>query len=893
MPSVNECKLHLADARLAITQELRNVDNDALKKQILDLIDKGDLESMHMYGEDALANMLRRSEIRFAKLINDQIRSKAFRASAASRFKNLTSKKAILGAIDAILERPSIVKIRGSVKSDSALAKSFDSMVGENGLTKVEAQRAFNLLDNFRRGGGALQRRLEKLGYDSYEKQLEVYQRLIRDGTFKGDKDLGTIAGALKKHQLAVDELRAGLDPYAKATDIDALTFRPDANQVRKLTEDEFVDFLQQDGMYRHIEFFKKEISRAQENIVAKYRSSTVEQMVEMTTADKVARKWYRDLTESKPGGAKYHSLQASEASADLRFIRGDEASMAAEREFVKRFSSKTNNLLAEHLNHQQKLLENAEVFNIMGSNAAVVEGDIKALATEAAAKGKVAITPEDIDKQIALRMEHLGSRSPIAVDPTSQKSVTALRKFLSAVLTTKSALRNLFLDPITLSTSGRLAMGQGAGEAILETAKIQGQILKQFGRTSKEFEQLADYFIDQGVQIRMHTHLQLAGYETNQQLATQFKSGSGLDALATGAEQTASGLARKLDTWTGADRSYWIAKTIARESQGKIMMKALHRGWGHADNTLLRSALEQAGVNERMFNVWQKVRKEISPWSSKEFDIKAFDELTEADLANVRRGGETLQQTQQRVKAHWDGFMDEIGNDHIASITNRDRLTSYTGSGYAKAVLATSLQFLSINVRTFEGLRRNTFRMIGLNPADPWMSKTTAAAMAGNPKALGAFMTTATAASFMYLWARDLAEGRQPRDITMDNWVEGMMQTGFGGYLAILYSNTRFNDSLFGNTTSGIVRPANRLFKGILEGDAEKTVRGARGLIPFGDMWWTKRGTDLLLDKGMGISPKEKELWYKRYLKEELGTDYREEFLEPLEWPKARWRNK
>ena len=827
-------------------------DNPKLSTQLNELFQEmGDAAKAHeaftARTGKTLPGLLQQADAVIADVVDSTVRRESFLKRSIDRFKDATNRRGIMEGLDAALDELFIAKQRGFTKHSQIKANAFKQVIGNKGrFSAREVQVVERLYDEHLTGGPGLIREFEKAGIIGDEARYAATLKMLHNGTFDGNKKLGILADALKKMKEQTQLERIKLDPLTDTRHalLDHMPFRPDRDKLIIDTKDNFMKFMRDEDVYRHMEQFKH--------------------VKDPKDINKQLSKFYDEMTEPNPIKRLYKDVRDAQATTPFRFQMTDEG-LNAQRKFLTRYRRKDSDALIQSYLKSSSLLEGAEVYNVIGSD---IVRTMNHLGTQTkAAKNKLKIDVQDIsvDTKINAGSQHMASDIPLGISQESRAAIKAGKTFVGAILTTKSAVRNMLMDGVILPATGRLAMGQGMGESIMEGLANIGKMLQSINPSdTHRVSLLRQYYEDLGVQVRMSTHLQLQGHATNVQLANK---------LQTGGERAATGLAKHLNKWTAADWSYYTTKAIARESQGKLMMRSFDQGW-EGITPQLQKMLNYSGIDEAAFNVMRQVKKEVSPWSGKHFDIKNFEDLTAAQLKGVRKAGESLDNTRARMKSLYQNFMDEIGNDHIAFVTGRDQLASFAGHEYGEVLNAFGLQFLAITRRSWQAQRRNFNRIAGINPADP-ITMGIYKGMSSNPKAMGMALAHTMTASMMYVWLKDLTEGRTPRDLTPQSAVDALGQIGVGGYYGILYNNLVYNRPALGTTATGITRPVISGAKAAVKGDGEKVFNAARQVaLPWTHMWWTKLAADYAIEKGMGISPREKQAWYKRVLKEQ-GAEY------------------
>jgi hypothetical protein len=160
----------------------------------------------------------------------------------------------------------------------------------------------------------------------------------------------------------------------------------------------------------------------------------------------------------------------------------------------------------------------------------------------------------------------------------------------------------------------------------------------------------------------------------------------------------------------------------------------------------------------------------------------------------------------------------------------------------------------------------------------------------------IASLMATMTAFGFVSMTLKDLAKGKQPRDISDPDKAGSVLMAAFlqGGGAGIFsdYLFSRYNryggglsDTLVGPVIAGPVADAASLWADVVEGkpDGAKALRTLVNNAPFANLWWARSALNYLfmyeLEELMtpGVHRRR-----ERNMREEYGQEY---FIPPSEW--------
>ena len=326
------------------------------------------------------------------------------------------------------------------------------------------------------------------------------------------------------------------------------------------------------------------------------------------------------------------------------------------------------------------------------------------------------------------------------------------------------------------------------------------------------------------------------------------------------------------------------LTETFARtwdESSNGFKELFSRYGWGQAEFDLLRK-VEPMNMEVDSFVIGKK-KIGLGPHPDKIKSLKG------AELDSVRRGGESDIEVINRLTSTYKLLFKQWHQNLAATPSVKGEILNF-GNPYVKAAVGQYTSFFNITVSQGLNLFKSLYTAIGNSSFE--IDKLTFLKGLANPAGGAALVTYAAGAGVGMLWAKDILQGKTPRDLTPGVLFEALSSTGFGSMYTYLLNNYQYN-GLKGLFTPPVAATGERVIQSSIDaadlltldvkgkkGKKMKQERQARLIhnlrktVPIFDLWYGEWAGDLLA-KRLKIPVRRSERSYDA----EIG---RENYIDP-----------
>lgn len=397
------------------------------------------------------------------------------------------------------------------------------------------------------------------------------------------------------------------------------------------------------------------------------------------------------------------------------------------------------------------------------------------------------------------------------------------ISNLLSAGLTQYTAMRTFVLDSgwhsawmkTQLSEKGMLH------NWMKNQAELMGHMVK-----IKKTRELGQFYEDQGARIYISAN-QIA--QNVSKVATSFSD------EASKAVKTSRKIADWSSKWGGAN---WVLNASrvqnSADVQSLIFRELMTEGWDSV-HRVMKDVLFQAGVTRADWDVLRNLPKQKIAGQERWLD---FSGVTDQKL------------------------MDKYAILHTTMLDDAVAMVNIHGTpplASSSPFLSLVTKFWGINLSQYRSALRYTRAAQGLTPGGGDLGSLGDLAMTSHQSrwALLRYIGSGAAAGMMYQWTQDLTQLREPRDLSPENVLMGLTQTGIGGVPMIMANGYYYNKDILGTPLSAAGGRAYRLGASLgsdAEGTTARASKEALRLVPGADWWYTRAARDFLFYKTLGV---------------------------------------
>ena len=603
---------------------------------------------------------------------------------------------------------------------------------------------------------------------------------------------------------------------------------------------------------------------------------------------DAFLRKMYKELTEDPAVRPTYRSIDSQDASYWFNLNRNTPQGQDAYKQFTRHFSKENASPIMEWRQSALKQLQDASTREVIGSDMhKAMDGVHKEFVkANTYLKGK-GFTTTELDKIKVDNEDHLKIiANPLDAQASQWTQIS--KRVISAGLTGKSGFRQLTSDSVGHSLAGAWAQGRGL-QAPLE---VLGNVQRLFRlATPKRFAKAKQELAAVGQEVEMNAVAKRMGHVEMFEEAGEVLTGrKDFIGKTTDFFDRAS---RKYADWTnltkGDDFLYTGQSIVARHITGRNLMEIVTDGWESAA-PVYRQQLEDLGLTKQaigalkgaqmrksdMLNTnsfWNKFSGRTDNYMIKSFKAK---DLPNLETSGFMRGGETAEGAAKRLQGLHDHFLEHASDRYLMRSTPLDQVGAAPEKhGLAHFVKAHTMQFWTPALTQAKHQWENLQRVLGVEAGAGALDTITSRSLYStkNAGAVMYYMAHMGATGMAQQWIYDILTGRQPRDITVANVINGMVGAGVGGKAGFLLSGSSilydlaFFDSLGGGDTTSFYAD---LVKHTSKGEWGKALQRAGGGLL--NLWWVNMIIPNQLKDAVGIGPKEANQWRERYMGDITG---------------------
>ena len=602
--------------------------------------------------------------------------------------------------------------------------------------------------------------------------------------------------------------------------------------------------------------------------------------------------KLYKEMSQDAAAQPSYRGLDNTKQ--DYWFDLNTEEGQSAYREFTKNMSRENSSPIMDWRQSVQQIGKDASMRSVLGDDMHKVMAELNEEFTQA--NGRLRdhtqrMSEEDLDAIFTANTEHLKVMDN-PLDVAAHQITQSSKRVVSAGFTTKSGWRQITSDFLGHSISGAWAQGRG-GDAYLEMAGNLQRLLRLSNPES--YKAMKRELAARGQETQISAIAQnmghLEAFEEAGQVLTGKKNWGG------NASDWLDVLTRKYADFVnfikGDDFVYTAETVVARHITGRNLMELVEGGW-ESGHKVYRRGLADMGMTKEAITALKgaKMRKsdlldQTNFWNkfsgnrTDKYMITSFDP---EDLPNLAKSGfvrknETVSEAASRLKGLHDHFLEHASDRYVMRSTPLDTVGRAKESNAAiHFVKAHSFQFWTPALTQIKHRQHNIQRWIGLEAGSmTWNRPVEAAKKLFHPRnalPLGQYAAYMGTIGMLQQWGYDILAGKQPRDITVANVLNGMFGASVGGLPGFLISGTgvlydlSFMAGLGGGDTTEFY--TDLIQKGV-KGEWGQVFKQLGGGVL--DHWAVGLVVPNSVRDAMGMGPKEIGRWRQRYLEEISGV--------------------
>lgn len=728
----------------------------------------------------------------------------------------------VKGAIQTLFQRVSNNTVAEEVKYDRLVEDIFDNLdTSGTQVDLVQASKAKGLFYEHRQGGRQLIEFLKEKGLSDNEIQKEIFMALSQ-GSHRTINELHIIAKAVKEVDIENSKYVLDNSPYFNILADHTLPHRMDIDKLKAVGEQEFID-----DMLDAVDVT---------GLTKKYQ--TDQALIR-------ALKEYRNvLTDDNP------FIMTSNYKSSVRLFGSRKFHFKTKKkewDILQKYGRGTEDVLNQVVNHKRNLRKNVALYQSLGPKIGLVMNELANHIAEVNPNVTLKQARDLVDINSTLLKNRMGRQSKLEGDHA--EVATTLQNIIKYAFTGFSAIRDIVGDQTVITGATRALIKNGY--MLKEVPRATWQLLKHTYNGKK-----TDYTLKmmerQGIIGKIQQHILYSGHS---------------DTVAANANVGKGSLAekvRKASDWAVETQSkLTLADRINRSSRASNYIETsnlLHEILTHKTemSRAMIGYLEQAGLTVDEFRLLNKVDRLEYEGQVIGLDIESLGKhLTDAELSKFTKALETPKDVLQRLRQGYLNLHTELTNTMTALTSHRGTLAVELkeGGGIIGEFLKHILRFSNIGVSQWVNYHRAMLLSKGLDPntASSFKQGYIGLAKKAPIRGMGAMIGTFAASGYMINWANDLWNGETVRDINAKNTAEALIAGGFGGWYGWLYAQWIYNRGAVGSPLGSMVRESYNLAQG---GKTSKraAARAGQKFIPFLNMWYTRKGAQMLLRDGLDI---------------------------------------
>lgn len=725
------------------------------------------------------------------------------------------NKVGIKEKMDAPFERTRI-NVESEIRwYNNNLESSFDNLYQRGEIDRTVTDSAKKAFLSAISGGEELNKIFKKYGIEDNEQIQALTWQAISEGKYKGIPELHAIAKVFKGQEEAI----------ASRLQTAGVPFKQLAGHVAKQAGDRqtllnmgFDNYKKiADEVFNYEEIFKrKNIHEFGQEDIDSWLKERFERKTEVDTYG-LPKKKKTNLGHSRE--AVFNNDGRSELA------------------YFKATNPIDTDVLRAVFSHRQNLLKNAKLYELHGANLSMAIENMAKVFLDDPEVGK--ILGSDKLRFTEKYMRELGEdvgllrSSTSDMDQTVNTAVKTISNLASAQQTGFAAVRQ-FINDGSVHTAFQASALKGTSPLAEWAGAMSGQINHM--TKVKKTKELAAMFEDMGVAMAFSTNHLTQGLLSEEKLLRTSRW-----------ERYSHNIAEWHGKVTLSDWLYKSQRVHQSQHVSSILERSFADGWGDME-PIMKRMFREAGVTESVFKQLADAPKLKFEGSIVGIDFKKMgaSELT------------PFQSVKQNVAAARTSYItvhSKLLNDLVTSRTLRGRVTSDWAPKGAVARLI--FKYWGINLDQYRSFLRLNRLAAGLDPDVGDIKGLGTMALTGRGVyRLGQALPSMMASGIMYQWIRDLADGREPRDITGHALAQAMSFTGWGGVYGLMAQDIFYNQDVISSPLGGAVDVGRGIVKATMakRGNIGGTAaRGAKRLIPGANLWFTSMAYDKLLYDGLG----------------------------------------
>ena len=545
---------------------------------------------------------------------------------------------------------------------------------------------------------------------------------------------------------------------------------------------------------------------------------------------DKYVDDWINDrydrIIGDPAGGAPVRQNSKIDSGRIVEF-----ATTKDEFDYFRATRSKSDDILSVAHYHKMKLLRNAATYEIFGQDPKAMLG-----ALENHIKSRPNVKEAYKGQNVDAIGEHLMTKAKdTGVISSGYKSFDNLTtvlaeagsRFMSAGLVWRGLIRDLAYDRSIHAAAMKAVF---TGKSIhTEWFKTINGLFKNW-RNRGESAHIERMFNDIGISTKLSMVSMIRGEEATYEAATT--------TVRDGFVQAADTLANLMSMLSLSDKLARASRVFEASNSARLIFNILDSDY----KTLSKNDLfyfNRAGIDETDFNDLRRAKR--TQHEGKDILIKP------EDITSSKRGLSVEEESARILSNKYLHLLETITGE-ISTVTtvhgNPGKLPGEFGP-----LGQMIFKFYGMPLSQYRALLNNTRAAAGMDPTAGWKGDVTG--LFGTLKTrqgmllLGKRMTTGMMGGFMIEWMSDLANGREPRDISPEMFFRAFQQTGIGGVGNMVATDFVYGDDIAGTPISAYVGPIKDLALSPTRAEpgaaAGKALHRLSGATPGFNLWYVR----------------------------------------------------
>ena len=545
---------------------------------------------------------------------------------------------------------------------------------------------------------------------------------------------------------------------------------------------------------------------------------------------DKYVDDWINDrydrIIGDPAGGAPVRPNSKIDSGRIVEF-----ATTKDEFDYFRATRAKSDDILSVAHDHKMKLLRKAATYEIFGQDPKAMLG-----ALENHIKSRPNVKEAYKGKNVDAIGEHLKTKAKdTGVIPSGSKSYDELTtvlaeagsRFMSAGLVWRGLIRDIAYDRALHAAAMKSVF---TGKSITtEWFKTVNGLFKNW-RNRGESAHIERMFNDIGISTKLSMVSMVRGEEATYEAATT---------------TVRDGFVQFADTLANTMSMLSLSDTLARASRVSESGNASRLIFNILDSdykTLSKNDLfyfNRAGIDETDFNDLRRAKRT---------QYEGVDILIKPEDITSSKRGLSVEEESARILSNKYLHLLETITGEISTVTtvhgNPGKLPGEFGP-----LGQMIFKFYGMPLSQYRALLNNTRAAIGMDPTAGWKGDVTG--LFGTLKTrqgmilLGKRMMSGMMGGFMIEWMSDLANGREPRDISPEMFFRAFQQTGIGGVGNMVATDFVYGDDIAGTPISAYVGPLKDLAMSPTRAEpgaaAGKAIHRLSGATPGFNLWYVR----------------------------------------------------